>query len=127
MILWRSIIPAHYPQVKLRGVWISDIIIVTQGVPQVIMQPVSLTYRFSRKNITRCWQTEYKKLQLFVFTEQLRRLKAAESEKDITALLQWKKRPKSSSECLRSLQAKSFGGANGGYSFIQHKKSFLNQ
>ncbi|EBW9750242.1 hypothetical protein DQR71_15425 [Salmonella enterica subsp. enterica serovar Kingston] len=63
------------------------------------MQPVSLTYRFSRKNITRCWQTEYKKLQLFVFTEQLRRLKAAESEKDITALLQWKKRPKSSSGC----------------------------
>lgn len=121
MISWRSIIPAHYPQVKLRGIWTSDIISETQGFPQVIMQPVSLTYRFSRKNIIRFWQTEYTKLQLFVFTEQLRRLKAAGSEKDITALLQWKKRPKSSSECLRSLQAKLFGGAYGGYSFIKHK------
>lgn len=127
MISWRNIIPAHYPQVKLCGVWISDIIIVTQAFPPVIMQPVSLTYRFSKKNIIRCWQTEYTKLQLFVFTEQLRRLKATGSEKDITALLQWKKRPKSSSECLRSLQAKSFGGAYGGHSFIQHKTSILNQ
>ncbi|EAO1628154.1 hypothetical protein BG151_000887 [Salmonella enterica subsp. enterica serovar Apapa] len=99
----------------------------TQGFPPVIMQPVSLTYRFSRKDIIRCWQTEYTKLQLLVFTEQLRRLKAAGNEKDITALLQWKKRPKSSSECLHSLQAKSFEGAYGGHSFIKHKKLILNQ
>ncbi|AZT22501.1 TPA: hypothetical protein ACV5ZF_003810 [Salmonella enterica] len=99
----------------------------TQGFPPVIMQPVSLTYRFSRKDIIRRWQTEYTKLQLFVFTEQLRRLKATESEKDIAALLPWKTEVKRSSGCLRSPQAKSFGGAYGGHSFIQHKKSILNQ
>lgn len=123
MISWQNIFLKRYLQDNLSRLWVSGIIIATKNSQQATTQPVSLIYKFSRKSIARRWQTEYAKLQLFGFTKQL----GVKQKPEAKRILPLYYRPKSSSGCLCSPQAKSFGGAYGGYSFIQHKMSIKNQ
>lgn len=72
MISWQNIFQERYLQDNLSRLWVSGIIIAAKNSQQAITQPVSLIYKFSRKIITKRWQTEYTKLQLIGSSKQLR-------------------------------------------------------